>query len=119
MKDFPKRIKDVVGNLSYKEDFTGCSEDHVYNFQNAYILKVSSDLNVLKDEYDRIKFLNDINFPSSKIIDYFCLENKCYLLRTCINGDSLISDRFLNNPVLLLDVLKETLSEKIKKSFMK
>lgn len=107
MQAFPKRILDVVGNLSYKKDDIGQSGDFVYNFMDTYILKISLNKDVLEDEYNRIKFFNDIKFPSSKAIIYFCENNKYYLLRTCINGDSLISDRFLNNPKLLLDVLVE------------
>ena len=37
MQDFPKRIKDIVGDLNYKKDETGCSLDLVYNFMDIYI----------------------------------------------------------------------------------
>lgn len=110
MQDFPKRIKDIVGDLNYKKDEIGCSLDLVYSFMDTYILKVSENSEVLKDEYDKIKFLNEIHFPSPKAICYFMEDNKYYLFRECIHGDSLISDRFLNNPYLLIDVLADVFS---------
>jgi kanamycin kinase len=37
-------------------------------------------------------------------IDY---NNKYYYLRTYITGDSLISDRFINNPTLLIELISD------------
>ena len=100
-------VKGTAGNYV---DISGANLDLVYNFMDTYILKVSKNSEVLKDEYDKIKFLNGINFPSPKAICYFMEDNKYYLLRGCINGDSLMSDRFLNNPYLLIDVLADVFS---------
>jgi kanamycin kinase len=102
---FPKSINKYIKNLNYTIDTIGRSEDEVYNFEDKYILKVSVDKNRLLREKERIDFLNFNNIPGSKTICYVEENQKYYYLRTCINGESLISRRFINNPDLLVDVL--------------
>lgn len=102
---FPEDINKYVKKLSYDIDKIGRSEDEVYIFENKYILKVSSDKKRLLREKERIDYLNSNNIPGSKSICYVEENNKCYYLRTCINGENLISKRFINNPNLLVDVL--------------
>lgn len=102
---FPEAINKYVKNLTYTIDEIGRSEDQVYIFENKYILKVSFDKNRLLREKERIDYLNSNNIPGSKSICYIEENNKCYYLRTCINGESLISKRFINNPDLLINIL--------------
>lgn len=102
---FPESINKYVKNLTYTIDEIGRSEDQVYIFENKYILKVSFDKNRLLREKERIDYLNSKNIPGSKSICYIEENNKCYYLRTCINGESLISKRFINNPDLLINIL--------------
>lgn len=102
---FPKSIKEYVKNLEYRIDTIGRSEDEVYIFEDKYILKISKDNKRLRREMEKVDYLNLNNVPGSKSICYIEENNKCYYLRTCINGDSLINERFINNPDLLINVL--------------
>lgn len=102
---FPEEINKIVKGIDYKIDNIGRSKDKVYIFEDKYILKVSDDKDRLKDEKDRIDYLNNCNIPSSKSICYINKDNKYYYLRTLINGDSLINKRFIDNPELLIDTL--------------
>lgn len=102
---WPEEINKMVKNLSYKIDTVGRSEDEVYIFENKYVLKVSTDKNRLAREKERIDYLNNCDIPGSKSICYLEENKKCYYLRTCINADSLVNKRFLNNPELLINVL--------------
>ncbi len=104
---FPKIINDYVKNLVYNIDTIGRSEDKVYIFEDKYILKVSSNKERLLREKERVDYLNYNNVPGSRSICFMEENNKYYYLRTCINGDSLINKRFINNPDLLLTVLVE------------
>lgn len=102
---FPKVINEYIKNLNYTIDTIGRSEDDVYIFEDKYILKVSIDKKRLLREKERIDYLNFNNVPGSRSICYIEENNKGYYLRTCINGDSLINERFINNPDLLVSVL--------------
>ena len=102
---FPESINKYVNNLTYTIDTIGRSEDEVYIFEDKYILKVSDDKERLIREKERIDFLEFNNIPGSKSICYIEENNKCYYLRTFINGESLISKRLINNPDLLIEVL--------------
>ena len=99
---FPEEINKIVKKLSYKIDDIGRSEDKVYIFENKYVLKVSTDKNRLSREKERIDYLNNCNILGNKSICYIKENDKFYYLRTCINGDSLVNRRFLNNPELLV-----------------
>ena len=48
--DFPKEIKDIVGNINYKKDTTGRSGDTVYIFEDKYVLKISDNKERLRRE---------------------------------------------------------------------
>ena len=102
---FPEIINEYVKNLTCSIDTIGRSEDEVYNFEDKYILKVSQDNKRLLREKERLDYFTVNNIPGSKSICYIEENNKCYYLRTCINGDSLINERFINNPNLLVNVL--------------
>ena len=102
---FPEKINEIVKDIEYKKDSVGRSEDEVYIFEDKYILKVSKDKNRLLDEKERIDFLGKCNIPSSKSICYVEDDEKCYYLRTCINGYSLIDKKIKENPDLLIDIL--------------
>lgn len=102
---FPKKINNIVKDIKYKKDVIGRSEDEVYIFEEKYILKVSKNKNTLIDEKERVDFLNKCDIPCSKSICYLEEDEKCYYLRTFIKGYSLIDEKFLNNPDLLIDTL--------------
>lgn len=102
---FPDVINKYVNNLNYTIDKVGRSEDEVYIFDDKYILKISTDSNRLLREKERVDYLRTNNIPGSESICYVEENNKFYYLRTCIDGESLISKRFISNPDLLIKVL--------------
>lgn len=104
---FPNEIKKYVDDLSFKKDDIGRSGDELYIFDNKYILKISTDKNRLADEKKRVDFLDKCNIPGSKSICYLEENDKCYYLRTYIDGISLIDKKIISNPELLLDILVE------------
>lgn len=104
----PIEILEFVYYLSYKIDDVGRSDDIVIVFEDKYILKVSNDKDRLLREKEKIDFLYG-KLPVSKSIMFVDYNNKYYYLRTYITGDSLISDRFINNPVLLINVLAKAI----------
>lgn len=103
--DFPKEIKDIVGNLKYKKDTTGRSGDIVYIFEDKYALKISNIKERLQREKERIDFFNKCNIPSIKSILFLEENNKSYHLMTYLKGYSLIDKKYINNPELLIDTL--------------
>ena len=102
---FPQKIEEIVKDIKYTVDCVGRSEDEVYIFEDKYILKISKNKKRLKDEKNRIDFLSKCNIPNSKSIIYLEENDKCYYLRTCIKGYSLIDKKIINNPELLIDIL--------------
>lgn len=106
---FPNEIKKIVNDLPYIIDNIGCSEDQVILFNNRYVLKISNNSERLLREKERIDWLSDkINGPKSIL---FIEENaKSYYLRTYVNGESLISQRFIKDPLLLIDVLVDIIN---------
>lgn len=108
MFKFPKEIDNIVKGLNFSIDEFGRSEDVVYLFEDKYILKISSNKDRLLNEKNKIDYLYG-KLPVSKSIIFLEENNKCYYLRTFINGESLISERFINNPEKLIDILVEVI----------
>ncbi len=102
---FPKKLEEIVEGMQYTVDNFGRSEDEVYIFGDKYILKISKNKNRLQDEKERIDFLSKCNIPCSNSICYLEENNKCYYLRTYIKGYSLIHNKFMDNPELLIEIL--------------
>ena len=102
----PIEILEYVYYLSYKIDDVGRSDDTVVIFEDKYILKVSNDKDRLLREKEKIDFLNG-KLPVSKSILFIEDNGSYYYLRTYLNGDSLISDRFINNPALLIELISD------------
>lgn len=104
---FPNEIVIVIKDLEAKEivDFHR-SGDSVYSFENKYILKVSDDIVRLKSEYEKDLWISKY-VSSPKPIKFVCFENKAYYLREYLEGDVLCSNKYLENPILLIDLLSE------------
>ena len=64
------------------------SGDEVYNIEDKYILKVSTNINRLKHEKDFNDLLTD-KLPVCKSIDYEEKDNKAYYLKEYISGNNL------------------------------
>ncbi len=107
---FPSEIEKIVKNIPYNEDGVGRSEDTVYIFEKTYVLKVSKNGEMLTRECERFDFLSDNGIPGPRSICFVKEGDKYYYLRTCLDGESLISPRFIENPTLLTDALANTVS---------
>lgn len=105
----PKEINKYVDGLNYNLDNVGRSEDKVIIFENKYVLKISRDIKRLKREKDINEWL-DGKTPGPKNIAFVTENNLCYYLRTALNGYSLIDDRYINNPNLLIDCLSKAIT---------
>ena len=106
----PESIRKIVDGLDYKIDDIGRSKDTVINFGDKYILKISFNKESLLKE----KEVNDWllgKIPCSKNILFIEFENRFYYLRTCLDGISLIDERFLNDPILLIEVASNVYKE--------
>ncbi len=97
----PKEILLYASNLNYKKDSLGRSGDEIYNFSNQYILKISLDKKRLRKEKEKTDWLYD-RIHGMKSIAYKETQEKAYYLRTCLQGNSLISKELLANPPLLI-----------------
>ena len=104
---FPKCINDLIKNRKIIEikDFHR-SGDKVYSIDNFYILKVSDNIERLNEEYKKDLWIS--NYISSPKPILFFIENmKAYYLREYLFGDNLCIDKYINNPLLLIDILVE------------
>ena len=109
MQNIPIQIKQIIKDLKYKKDNIGRSKDIIYIFENKYILKISNNIDRLKQEYQKMNWLED-KIPSSKSILFIEENNKAYYLRTYIDGETLISDRFVNDPILLIKTITKAVN---------
>lgn len=107
---FPHEITAITSNLPYTADNIGRSDDTVYIFEKSYVLKVSKDGKMLTRERERFDFLSDNGIPGPRSICFAKEGNKYYYLRTYLDGKSLISPRFIENPELLIKALANTVS---------
>ncbi|MDE7106491.1 MAG: phosphotransferase [Anaeroplasmataceae bacterium] len=104
--NLPEDMYKIVQNLNFKKDSIGRSEDEVYVFEDKYVLKISSSKDSLLKEKEKTDWLEN-KISGSKSILFQEYNSKYYYLRTCVNGDSLISKRFLDQPLVLIQTLKK------------
>ena len=103
-KKLPKEIYNFIKDLKYNIDNIGRSEDQVILFEDKYVLKISSNKELLFREKQMNDYLYN-KIPSSKSICFTVENNKYYYLRTQINGKSLIDSTYINNPNLLIELI--------------
>ncbi|MBR4163694.1 MAG: phosphotransferase [Solobacterium sp.] len=101
---FPEVIEKIVKGLSYQKDDIGRSGDSVFLFENRYVLKCSNDGEKLKREKEKTDWLRKY-IPSAESVCFTEENNRYYYLRTALQGDSLIAERFMKDPEALTDVL--------------
>ena len=104
----PTKIQERVKDLEYTKDDIGRSKDIVFYYEDKYILKISDN----KEEIYKKKEINDwlIQYtPGSKSIVFIEENNKYYYLRTLIKGENLISERILNKPETLINILVDVI----------
>ena len=104
--ELPIKILDLVNGLSYVIDDVGCSDDSVIIFEDKYILKISKDVSRLQREMFKTDWLYG-KIPSAKSVMFVEENGKAYYLRTYLNGVSLIDERYLNDPLKLIKLIKK------------
>lgn len=62
----------------------------------------------LEKEYEKDKWINNY-LKSAKQIKFIIANNKAFYLRECLIGDNLCSQKYLDNPMLLIDLLVDAL----------
>lgn len=80
------------------------SNDEVYNIEDTYILKISSNIDRLKHE----KEFNDLlinKLPVCKSIAFEIVDNKAYYLKQYIDGKNLCDESILSHPDRLIKIL--------------
>lgn len=103
----PKKIEDKIKDMKLKE-ITEChrSGDTVYQVSDRYILKISSSISRLQKEYEKDNWIcKYISAP--KPIEFIVEDSEAYYLREYLNGDILCIDKYINNPLLLVDLLAQ------------
>lgn len=80
------------------------SNDEVYNIEDTYILKISSNIDRLRHE----KEFNDLlinKLPVCKSIAFEIVDNKAYYLKQYIDGKNLCDESILFHPDRLIKIL--------------
>ena len=98
-------ISNLIENKNKKliKDFH-VSGDEVYNIDDTYILKISSNIEMLKHE----KEYNDLlinKLPVCESVAFEIIDNKAYYLKKYIKGKNLCDSSILSNPDKLIDIL--------------
>lgn len=84
------------------------SGDEVYNINDEYILKVSTNIDTLLHEKNINDYLlNKANV--SKSIFFIVLDNKAYYLKTCLKGENLVNEKYLKDPYKLAKILSKAM----------
>ncbi len=106
---YPNEIYELVKYLDYKVDNVGRSNDCVITFEKKYVLKISKNITLLKREYEINEYLNN-KIPCTKNILFIIEEEYAYHLRTYLDGYSLIDNKYISNPQLLIEALCKTVN---------
>lgn len=107
---FPIEINKIIGESKIIEivDFHR-SGDNVYSINDKYILKVSENIERLKNEYIKDKWIcKYINSP--KPIMFIIDSNKAYYLREYLVGENLCLEKYIKDPELLVDLLVKAIN---------
>lgn len=107
---FPKQIQQVVKNLPITEivDFHR-SGDKVYDIGKKYIVKTSQHVARLQNEYNKDSWLHNY-IPSPNPLCFVVENNVAYYLREYLLGENLCLDKYLNDPLQLVDILVDALN---------
>ena len=108
---FPREINKIIGALPICEivDFHR-SGDCVYTIDNKYILKVSSNVKRLQNEHDKDDWLCKYIVAPKPVL--FVVQNDtAYYLRECLEGENLCSQKYLDRPLVLVNLLVQALQE--------
>lgn len=104
VRALPSTIRALTDGLSYTLDDLGRSGDAVVCFEKRFILKISTDVQRLLREKEKLDWLDGL-LPVPRSIAFCVEDGRGYALRTYIDGESLTHARFLNQPALLVKLL--------------
>lgn len=107
--NLPKEIYELIKGLRCEKDSLGQSQDEVYVFDQLYVLKISSSKEGLLREKECNDWLES-KIPGPKSILFLEHNSRFYYLRSYLKGDSLISKRFLEQPLLLIETIKKVVT---------
>ncbi|MBO5866861.1 MAG: phosphotransferase, partial [Clostridia bacterium] len=82
------------------------SGDKVYNVANKYILKVSTNIQRLQNELEKDAWVSQY-IVAPKPVQFVVESEVAYYLRERLQGDNLCSQKYLNRPLVLIDLLAE------------
>ena len=102
----PHDIERVVQGLAYSRIYVGRSLDKVYQFDNQYILKISDDVDSLRQEKEITEWVSQY-ITGAKTVSFITENGKAYYLRTFVKGHSLEEKKYIHNPHKLITILKE------------
>lgn len=106
----PYKIKEIIKDYPLTKDTLGRSKDLIYFAKDKYVLKISKDKEKLRHEVEMNDFLYD-KIPVSKTIVYEEDNKYGYYLKTYLEGEPLICEKYLKNPYNLILLLKEALDK--------
>lgn len=107
---FPNNIKKIISSLTVTE-ILDChrSGDRVFSIGDKYVLKISENISRLEEEYKKDTWIsNYINSP--KPIEFIVDKDKAFYIREYLEGDILCLDKYLENPLLVVDLLVEAIN---------
>jgi len=106
---FPKEIEKYISGLEYETCNIARTSNIVLLFGDNYSLKISKNIEEIRNEYEKNKWLSKRILSPKPIC--FCIEDgKAYYLREYLKGKTLIDEMYLNNPELIIDYLSKAIS---------
>ena len=102
--ELPNEISQYVSGLPRQQKTIGRSGDKVFVFDNKYVLKISKDVELLKQEKVKNDWVSE-HIGGSKSVAFIEKEGKAYYLRTFIKGHTLEEKRFTNHHDRLIKTL--------------
>lgn len=109
LDELPRKVVETIGSRTCELLIDAhVSGDAVYRVGDEYILKISSHIKRLKSEKKVNDFLQG-KVPASKSVSFEISGNAAYYIKTCVEGEPLLSKKHLENPELLIKLLGKAL----------
>lgn len=109
MINMPREIEKIIENMNITEIKEGhCSGDLVYKVENKYILKISENIQRLEREKKINDYLKD-KLPVSEGVAFEIENDQAYYLKTMVSGESLLAEKYLNNPTLTAEIIAKAI----------
>jgi len=105
--NIPENIKKIISNEKYETDSIGMSDSNVLCFEN-YVLKIEKEREESNNEHHMMKWLNG-KLPVPEVIAFEKVNGINYLLMSKIDGEMACSEKYLNNPQKLINLLADGL----------